>query len=77
MTIAGYVLQGGGWHAVSYFRKRMPIEIYIGRQGCGMGLCALLQAYSRDSKYVAEHIKEFPEKCQECIRLNEEEKKKG
>lgn len=41
-----------------------------------MGMCNVLETYLEDRQYVVDHLEELPEKCKECIRLNEEELKK-
>lgn len=55
----------------------MAFEIYIARQGCSMGFCSILEVYANCPDFVLERQSEYPEECQECIRLNEEERNKA
>lgn len=55
----------------------MTLQVWIGQQGCGMGICAIADHYFKDREYIVLHKEEYPEKCQECIRLNEEEYRMG
>jgi hypothetical protein len=54
----------------------LTFEIYIARQGCGMGFCAILEVYANCPEFVLERASDLPEDCRECVRLNEEERSK-
>lgn len=43
--------------------------------GCGMGLCAVLSSYLDDREGILARRSTLPEDCQDCLRLNEEDRK--
>jgi len=51
------------------------IKVFLGRQGCGMGICTVLDKYLEDRKYILSVYEALKKQCQKCIDLNEKERK--
>jgi len=51
------------------------IKVFLGRQGCGMGICTVLDKYAVDRKYILSVFNTLDKKCQECVKLNEDDRK--
>ncbi len=52
----------------------MTIQSVIGKMGCGMGICKVLEWYLVDRQSVLDCLTELPKDCQKCIGLNEKER---
>jgi hypothetical protein len=52
----------------------MSYKFWSGRQGCGMGPCALAGVYFEDRQSVLSNKKNLPEKCQGCVDETEKDR---
>ena len=53
----------------------MNIQVFRGKQGCGMGPCVVAKAWWEDPKALLDKKDELPNDCQHCLEKNEEERR--